>query len=686
MHADDQSASEGRTMTALWQEAICKRPDSYLDWEYRTRKSTGEIWCPVLIQLVPNGDDYLPALGKLESAVDEGRQPEDKVSAGTLTIRMSDDERAVLARRIRSGSPIDSIEAQFFIYRLEPFIYDNGDYRKYDFYETIFAGPPVVGLSFNDRNEVAQPLTFPHPIVTNKTVAIGIVDDGIAFAHDRFRSSRHGSRIAAIWLQETERRRDRDNGVLFGQRLDGQSINDLLAAHDRDDDIYREIGATDFAANQYNALASQVTHGTHVLDLAAGGEHKDQPIFAVQLPSAATIDTSGVTMGSYVLQGVRMIMAWADQFGIDQKAPVPLVINFSYGLSAGPKDGTLLLERTLLALVHHRSKHVAPTRLVVPAGNNYRARLTASMTLASAEAQSLDWVVLPDDKTANFLEIWIDGGSAAPKHCSVEIKLTPPGGFPPVKIRPKANRVSELASEGRPIAGIYYLVTGTGPGTRERILLAINPTVRNDDARDLAPSGRWGISIMNRSRQTLAVHFYVQRDDTPFGYPRRGRQSRLDHPQAYARDTQTGDYRQHAADCPIVYRDTLSSIATSSADGPDHVVVVGAAEATDGYPPADYTSSGPTKLRAGPDCAAIGDEGDAHWGVVAAGTFSGSTALMRGTSVAAPQVVRQLAEQLAASSVTAPQGSPVATADRARLGEVIVPAPQVSPVRRRYPV
>ncbi|MGY4430610.1 hypothetical protein ACVWWO_003087 [Bradyrhizobium sp. F1.13.1] len=672
-------------MTVFWQEAACERPDSYLDWEYRTRKTMGETWCSVLIRLVPDGDDYLPALRKLREVVDQGRQPEDNVSAATISIRMSDDERAVLARRIGSGKPIDDIEAQFFIYRLEPFIYDGGGYRKHSFYETIFAGPPIVGLTFNDRNETAEPLTFPHPIVTNKTVAIGIVDDGIAFAHSRFRSSRHKSRIAAIWLQETERRRDRDNGVLFGQRLDGNSIDTLLAAHDKDDDIYREVGATDFGANLYNPLASQATHGTHVLDLASGGESEDRPIFAVQLPSAATIDTSGVTMGSYVLQAVRMIMSWADQFGIDQKAPVPLVINFSYGLSAGPKDGTLLLERTLLDLVHHRSKHVAPTRLVLPAGNNYRARLTASMKLSSTAAQSLDWVILPDDKTANFLEIWIDGG-AAPKHCSVEIELTPPGGLPSIKLRPKSNRISALTVEGRPIAGIYYLVTGTDRDARERILLAINPTVRNDNDRDLAPSGSWGISIKNRSRRPLDAHFYVQRDDTPFGYPHRGRQSRLDHPRAYARETQTGDYRLHAADCPIVYHDTLSSIATSPAAGPDHVVVVGAAEATDGYPPADYTSSGPTKLRAGPDCAAIADQGDAHWGVIAAGTFSGSTAIMRGTSVAAPQVVRQLAKQLVTSSVTAPQGNPVGTADRGRLGEVIVPLPQTCPVQRRYPV
>jgi hypothetical protein len=91
----------------------------------------------------------------------------------------------------------------------------------------------------------------------------------------------------------------------------------------------------------------------------------------------------------------------------------------------------------------------------------------------------------------------------------------------------------------------------------------------------------------------------------------------------------------------------------------DHVIVVGAAEASEALapsdypPPADYTSSGPTKGRPGPDCSAFADEGDALWGVLAAGTFSGSAVKLSGTSVAAPQIVRQVADQLQAMAYPA---------------------------------
>ena len=75
------------------------------------------------------------------------------------------------------------------------------------------------------------------------------------------------------------------------------------------------------------------------------------------------------------------------------------------------------------------------------------------------------------------------------------------------------------------------------------------------------------------------------------------------------------------------------------------ICVVGAAETSKELVPAKYTSSGPSATggRRGPDCSAVTEEGRAHWGVVAAGTFGGSMVRLDGTSVAAPQLVRYIA-------------------------------------------
>jgi subtilisin family serine protease len=689
MPIDDSPSTGDRAMSAVWQQSDCTRPDPYLEWEYRTRcDKLKETWCSVQIQVVPASDGtYLPSLRQLYQAVVKGRQDDDDVGPNTLTIRMADDEQEHLKNLVdrkshEKNQTFERVEMQFFIYRLERLIYLGGNYRNPAFYTAISVGPPIEGLKFNEDRTGFHPTQLHVPLITAGLVAIGIIDDGIAFANQRFRSSLQASRVQAIWLQEPERRRSPDNGVAFGQRLNNDQINELLKSCDSEDEIYRCLGLTDFGKNIYNPLASRAAHGTHVLDLACGytlGKGELRPILAVQLPSVATIDTSGVTMGSYVLQGVRAIMLWANKLG-----KIPLVINFSYGLLAGPKDGREQLEVALAELIDYRNEHVAPTRLVMPAGNSYRTRAAAKFALNDGEPRSLEWVILPDDGAANFLEVWLDGGAGEQGDSSVEISLTPQDYVDGEFIRPKEGVVHELVIDGSPAAGIYYQVFGT----RERILLAVNPTVRTDDGRHLAPAGRWKLSVQTEG--TITAHIYVQRDDTPFGYPRRGRQSYLDHAGAYERDDKTGDYRFQEPGCPIIYQETLSAIATSPTDKPDHTIVVGAAEASEFCPPADYTSSGPTESRPGPDCSAIADDGDAHWGVLAAGAFSGSVVAMRGTSVAAPQIVRHVADDLPSMHATPPAPPPgsilVSPENLPRLGQYVLrPAENLDIPRRRYP-
>jgi hypothetical protein len=697
-------------MNAVWKEQVVERPDPYLDWEFRTRRVQRDgLFCSVHVRVVPaEQGGYLASLYQLSAAVARGWQDDDGVT-DTLTIRMSDDEFEHLQDTIKriednGGVVKDKVEVQFFIYRLESLIYRAGDFRNPEFYEILFAGPVIDGLQFHENGAKRSPTRFPPRLITDETVAIGIIDDGIAFAHERFRSSHDVSRVQAIWLQEQEQPRKTDRGVAFGQRLNNDQINDLLKSCNSDGEIYRRVGLTDFGRNEYNPLASRATHGTHVLDLASGfsSGHQTRPILAVQLPSVATIDTSGVTMGSYVVQAVRAVMLWADKLG-DKKTPAPLVINFSYGLLAGPKDGTQYLERALADLIHYRDRNIAHTRLVVPAGNSYRARAAARMQLEPHVDQDVDWKVSPDDETANFIEIWLDGkaGSYSP----VEVTLTPPQRSAGHAIRPETGVMYALMAGDRPIAGLYYHVFENGETTRERIMLAINPTVRNEQSRDLAPSGSWNVSIKNKMKYAIEAHIYIQRDDTPFGYPRRGRQSRLDRKDAYTRDTDTGDYREPAEGCPITHQETLSSIATSSPIPPDHTIVVGGAEASENYPPADYTASGPTILRKGPDCSAIADDGDAHRGVLAAGTLSGTKVAMNGTSVAAPQIVRKVANDLEAMSTstdatTRARGGPEAPVvaasgpgtiqvpepNQARLGEfLLLPEDNAETLKRRYP-
>jgi hypothetical protein len=403
-------------------------------------------------------------------------------------------------------------------------------------------------------------------------------------------------------------------------------------------------------------------------------------------------------MGSYVLQAVRMIMLWADTIVREDGKPAPLVINFSYGILAGPKDGTQHLEHALAKLIKFRNRKTR-TALVLPAGNSYRVRTTAKVILKKGDSKKLDWIALPDAAAPNFIEMWLDD---VDPHCSsapVEITLTAPDGSCGRPICLEQGVIWLLIVEDRPIAGMCYDIDCDT--SRGRIFLAVGPSVRNEKDWPIAPCGRWMVSIKNKVAGEITAHWYVQRDDTPFGYPRRGRQSYLDADYAYERDCKTGDYREYDKEwCPLTHEDTLSAIATA----PCGFTVVGAAEATDEFregandcPPSDYASSGPTISRDEPDCSAIADDGDALWGVLAAGTLSGSSVLMRGSSVAAPQIVRELADEIAAGSFgdagVPPLPHPAASKtidvsedDDLRLGTfVLKPAERPWIPKRRYP-
>ena len=84
---------------------------------------------------------------------------------------------------------------------------------------------------------------------TPSTVIIGVIDDGIAFAHKRFRIG-NGSRVKYFWMQD---------GVYggpggkidYGRELDPTAIQNLMDTHTRngsldEDGLYRAAGLIDF--------------------------------------------------------------------------------------------------------------------------------------------------------------------------------------------------------------------------------------------------------------------------------------------------------------------------------------------------------------------------------------------------------------------------------------------------------
>ena len=502
-------------------------------------------------------------------------------------------------------------------------------------------------------------------------VVIGIIDEGIAFANQRFRRSPDDTRVEYVWIQDG--RCDHDvGGISYGRELrkrdhskDGETIDgidSLFRKCDYDEEqFYRRAGLSDFARKGHKAAAQRLAHGTHVMDLACGYKQGRSPlhngcdalpIICVQLPTITVGDTSGLGLERYMLDAVRYIL---DRARMIQEArncdPLPVVINFSSGMLAGPHDGTHPIEWALDDLIEQR-RRTAPTEIVLPSGNSHLSRLHAKFLLPPSHEQKLPWRVQPDGKTCSYLEVWLPKDVTAG---SVELTLEPPTGerSPPLP-NVDGHHPLEWLSDGQGLCRIYFQFIGE-PTNRGRYLLALLPTEFEEPPTQLAPSGCWTIRLANKTKQPIgALEAWIQWDDRPLGYPRSGRQSYFDDP-CYKRfdDISGRELQEDDENCIVQRAGSINAIATGS-----NTVVVGGFHRKE-LLVADYSSGGPTaridltdhQERIGPDALAVTEASTVHGGVLAAGTRSGSVVAMNGTSVAAPQIARLLIKRLRKGNV-----------------------------------
>ncbi len=652
-------------METTWEEMVPKRPDRYIDWCAQNDLYSSEPefrWCSVLVQANAKNDDGQLSRGvllcNLEWLLEQVNQELGKTDH---PIRMHNEEKQLLQERFKAldESRItvkdpDDVRFEFFIYLLEIDAYEGGKYKNTKQYKIRLTGPPIQSLRLPSKDFSAIPR-----MAQNAQVAIGVIDDGLAFAHERFRRrNRKESRIERLWIQEMERFSDTDT-VVFGTDYTNVEIGGLLSKFVPkskpadvpidDTEVYRKNNFLKLNSAHPSSLVYHQTHGAHVMDLACGldpeSDDKKRPIFAVQLPQPITAETSGITLGSYALQALRQIFNWADSYYYDSArdvfSPIPLVVNFSYGITAGPKDGSLPLVQEIDRLLKERKGRI-DTAVVMPAGNGYDSRTTARMCLSKCTEQSIEWIIHPDDKTESYLEIWLKAGEYDPAACPVTIVVTPPLGTAGPSTMPGNGFSQTMLLNNKRVCAVYYDLNEQSNGSqRPRIFIAINRTNSRDircDDFGAAPSGRWKITLENTSSERpIETELYIQRDDSLVGFELEGRQSFFDHEAAFERDKKTGAYTS-IGKSPITNKGTLNAI------GGGEPLLVGAADGSKNCFPTPYTASGPTSLDCGPFASAICEEGKAFPGIYAAGSRSGYKVALQGTSMAAPQLARAIAD------------------------------------------
>jgi len=471
---------------------------------------------------------------------------------------------------------------------------------------------------------------------------IGICDDGFAFAHERFHATPDGraTRVECFWNQDDPA--NSAQGLGYGRELRKAELDEYMRRARRgaavdEEAVYRLAG--------YTGVRRRWAHGTAMMDLACG---EDPPqlnspadgspvarIICVQfrLPERNIRDTSGLWIDVLALDALRYVVTRARDIGGEA---CPVVVNLSYGYIAGPHDGSSMLEAAIDELIE-----LSGCAVILPAGNSNLSRCHARLLMESGETNHVLWRLLPDSRTPSFLQIWLRAEEPEPDF-SLQI-CSPSGG----EASPWISRgdVFTWTPNRTTVCTVVYVphsATGDGP----MILVALAPTATFDPTRDVAAAGNWTISLRNAGTKQLIADAWIQRNETPDGFPFRGRQSRFEDSQ-YERFDAIGrplDYDEDDASW-IRRSGTLNSLATGR-----KTVVTSGFYRTDGTI-ARYSASGPLSAmgpaniayRSGPDVAAVSEDSVVCEGVLAAGTRSGSILAVTGTSASTPQVARWLA-------------------------------------------
>ena len=482
-------------------------------------------------------------------------------------------------------------------------------------------------------------------------VVVGIIDHGIAFAHKGFcflngQGGRTETRIEHFWDQqwgypaappqefhEEQAAHFEETvstfppnygwqsvaGFGYGRELKDTDINSLMRSQPDEMRLYKE--------QRYKPVQSANSHGTHVLGIAAGEQDiynvvADTKIIAVQMPASPYKNTSGESLCVHVLDAVRYILNHARGRKV--------VINLSDGAYAGPHDGTSILESALDA---HFSQNNERLAFVVAAGNQFDERVHWQESIPKDETRSIDWRLLPDDKTDSHVEIWFDKPLSNGTLKTISIAVTLPGctESPPIHV----GETAVCEAEGHIVACTMFRVNSLG---RTMIHVAVAPTVNLQ-----MPHGICRIALTNGSQDEISFNAYVERDDPALGDRGPRRQSHFVH----AKYPKSGISHQQCVDdsdnpSPIKRMGALNSIATAG-----KILVVGGYVEKTGQI-ASYSASGGGRAAGtrsnGTDVLAPSDTSPAIIGIRSYGNRSGTTFRMNGTSVAAPVVTREIAK------------------------------------------
>ena len=523
----------------------------------------------------------------------------------------------------------------------------------------IYPMPVRRALQSGEKLDRLSDLGNPPDLREEPKAIIGIIDHAICLPHERFRTSQQGSRILAAWHQSGIYQSN--SAVPFGRELSNDEIESAISAANGDEDIaLRELGMISFGDGGEQHLARAGSHGTHVLDLAAGADPDASegapPIIAVNLPPMVARETTGSFLGMFLISGVDYILRRARQI-----APgVPVVINFSFALGGGPRGGTHPLTRCLYHLIeaHGGLPGGGEVDLVMAAGNRNLAQSHAWQRIKQAgrdgETARFNWKLQPGDTTSNMLEMWFSSDDAPDARLDfqpeVELRLTGPGGRRTTAVVFEGSMLRHLLIGGDVVGQVLYRRTSD---KRMALSIILAPTDPGRTDKEPAPPGEWQVDVKvgGTGDAPVVVEAWVMRDDVVPGFHDTGRQS-------YLVDRSKSIWENEGS---LVEWDKAPQTEGLRHGGNLNVLSVGKRVTCVGAAMAERDPMtrelGASPYSAGPlpgssplyddeivHESSVADRSMVRRGVLAAGTKGGTRVAMDGSSVAAPQTTRRIAE------------------------------------------
>jgi hypothetical protein len=421
------------------------------------------------------------------------------------------------------------------------------------------------------------------------------------------------------------------------------------------------------------ALLGRASHGAAVLALAAApvraaydapdtetrchrphglvGEAAEPatrcPIVCVDMAREQVEISSGRWMPVNALDGMRFIEAHArDRYNATRGGRVPLVISLSSGASAGAHAGEAMLERAMDELLD-ADDHLAIT---LAAGNSRESDAHAVLNVPADGSAQVGLFVPPSHPFDTCVELWLPPDAAL---ADLTVIVTDPGGRTLQLAGGQPDPVARLVGSGNTVLAALFLYPQVVQATtRTMAMLAIGGTTSTSTRTSVPRGGPWIIEVRNADAAALAVQGWIERDEVVFGL-RREQVARFFSLAPARPDPQCE--RRHAP--PVELHGTLSNIATGALALP---VAAYRGRARTEVQQGCELAAGPMARYSGqpadppPDrphtwlpLAAVADAGQSHPGVRVAGNRGDTIRRMNGTSAAAPQAARWLANQMA---------------------------------------